>query len=134
MSSSPTSLHPESAPLHAYASQTSLDPRIAPDALDSVLASLVQHITRRMRGGGHLGRTLVLRVRFGDQTHASSTRTLNVPTAHPEPVLATLRALLADAMPAIEAKGISLLGVTVGNLSADPGQLELAVDARRLAA
>jgi DNA polymerase-4 len=119
----------EPADLRAYASQTRLDPRTPPDALDSVLESLVRHITRRMHAGGHQGRTLVLRVRFDDQTHRSASHTLTLPTSHMAPILTTLRTLLEESMPEIEARGISLLGVTVGNLQPDPGQLELAVAA-----
>ena len=109
--------------------------RRSPEELDLVLVSLVDRVTRRMRAAGRAGRTVILRLRFGDFSRATRSRTLHQPTAATGPILATARALLGAARPAIERRGITLLGITVANLSGERGgiQLELPIDARRAA-
>jgi DNA polymerase-4 len=100
-------------------------PRAAGE-LDAALLALVDRVTRRMRFAGRTGRTVVLRVRFGDFTRATRSRTIARATAQTEPILAAARALLADAQPLIERHGITLIGVSVANLDrARSGQLEL---------
>jgi DNA polymerase-4 len=90
--------------------------RKAPDAVDAVLVSLVDRVTRRMRTAGRLGRTVVLRLRFGDFSRASRSHTLPWPTAHTETILATARWLLTAAQPEIDRRGLTLVGVAVANL------------------
>ena len=104
-------------------------PRTA-EELDARLMALVDRVTRRMRSSGRVGRTVTLRLRFGDFTRATRSRTLPRATAATEPILATLRTLLADARPLVERQGITLIGVTVGGIESDAGggQLELAFD------
>jgi DNA polymerase IV len=98
--------------------------------LDRVLVALVDRVSRRMRAAGRRGRTVVLRLRFGDYSRATRSRTLYQATAATRPLLATARALLAAARPMIERRGLTLLGVTVTNLDAGGGvtQLELPLD------
>jgi DNA polymerase-4 len=72
-----------------------------------------------MRASGRVGRTVVLRVRFGDFSRATRSHTLDHATAQTEIVLATARALLTSAMPRIERDGLTLVGVAVGNLEDD---------------
>jgi DNA polymerase-4 len=102
------------------------------EALDAVLIGLVDRVTGRMRAAGRIGRTVVLRLRFGDYSRATRSHTLAHATSETQPILATLRALLAAAMPTIEARGLTLLGVTVANLAgAGAGvQLVLPLDRR----
>jgi DNA polymerase-4 len=87
-------------------------------------------VTRRARRAGRVGRTVVLRLRFGDFTRATRSRTLARPTASTATVLVTLRALLAAERDVIRRRGLTLLGVTLTNLErADAGvQLELDLD------
>jgi DNA polymerase-4 len=80
-----------------------------------------------MRAKGRAGRTVVLRLRFGDFTRVTRSHTLPRPTAATETVLATARALLAAARPAIESRGITLVGVAVSGLDGG-AQLELPID------
>jgi DNA polymerase IV len=88
--------------------------------VDTVLLSLVDHVTRRMRTAGRVGRTVVLRLRFDDFTRASRSHTLPRPTAHTQTILDTVRGLWTAAGPMVERRGLTLVGVTVGNLdSAD---------------
>ena len=102
--------------------------RRSPDALDAVLLALVDRVTRRMRTSGRVGRTVMLRLRFADFSRASRSHTLREATAETRTILTTARALLAAAMPTIERRGITLLGVTVGNLAAGAVQLTLPFD------
>jgi DNA polymerase-4 len=100
-----------------------------PDAVDAVLIALVDRVTRRMRTAGRVGRTVVLRLRFGDFSRATRSHTLPCATAHTQTVLATARGLLATAMPTIERRGLTLVGVAVANLERDvPVQLVLPFD------
>jgi DNA polymerase-4 len=100
--------------------------RRTPEEIDAVLAGLVDRVTRRMRAAGRPGRTVVLRLRFGDYTRVTRSHTLTHPTARTEPVLAAARALLAQSRPLMHAQGLSLVGIAVANLGNDGAeQLEL---------
>ncbi len=72
-----------------------------------------------MRAAARVGRTVVVRLRFGDFSRATRSHTLAHATAHTGTILATARELLAGAMPRIERDGLTLVGVAVGNLSDD---------------
>jgi len=103
--------------------------RKTPEAVDSVLVSLVDRVTRRMRIAGRVGRTVVLRLRFGDFSRATRSHTLPQPIAHTQTILLTARWLLAGAMPEIERRGLTLVGVAVANLEDDSAlQLVLPLD------
>ena len=94
--------------------------RRSPRELDPVLIGLVDRVTRRMRKAGRSGRTVVLRLRFADFTRATRSVTLPYATFHTETVLATARGLLAAALPLIEERGCTLLGLAVANLDDSP--------------
>ena len=96
------------------------------DAVDTVLVGLVDRVTRRMRKAGRVGRTVVLRLRFGDFSRATRSHTLAEATAHTHTILDTARGLLATATPLIERQGLTLVGVAVGNLD-DDGAVQLAL-------
>jgi DNA polymerase-4 len=87
--------------------------------LDTVLVGLVDRVTRRLRDGDRIGRTLTLRFRFDDFTRATRAAALTPPTAHTPTVLAGARALMADSRDLIESQGLTLLGISIGNLSND---------------
>ena len=96
------------------------------ETVDGSLLAIVDRVTRRMRNANRIGRTVVLRLRFGDFTRATRSHTLPQATAHTETILATARWLLEGARPAIERHGLTLVGVAVGNLeNAPPVQLGL---------
>ncbi|MGZ6706299.1 MAG: Y-family DNA polymerase [Solirubrobacteraceae bacterium] len=86
--------------------------------LDAVLARLADRVCARMAKAGVTGRTVVLRLRFGDYSRATRSRTLPHATAAPRDVLAAARILLAQARPAVERRAVTLLGLTVTNLGA----------------
>jgi DNA polymerase-4 len=103
--------------------------RKSPAEIDAVLVGLVDRVTRRMRAAGRVGRTIVLRLRFDDYARATRSHTLAQATAHTATVLATIRGLLASAMPMIERRGLTLVGIAVGSLSSDTAvQLALPFD------
>jgi DNA polymerase-4 len=69
-----------------------------------------------MRAAGRIGRTVVLRLRFDDFSRATRSHTLPYPTAQTQAILTTARGLLTTALPMIERRGITLVGVAVSNL------------------
>ena len=65
-------------------------PRSAPGRarqaeLDAVLMALADRVTRRMRSKGLVGRTITLRLRFGDFTRAARSRSWPRPRPPPRP-------------------------------------------------
>ncbi|MEU5935183.1 DNA polymerase IV [Micromonospora sp. NPDC047187] len=93
--------------------------------LDAILAGLVDRVSRRMRTAGRAGRTVMLRLRFGDYTRATRSHTVGKATADTTPLLAAAHALLRAALPEIDRRGVTLIGVSVGNLDDNPVQPEL---------
>jgi DNA polymerase-4 len=101
----------------------------SPRAVDAAVAGLVDRVTRRMRAAGRTGRTVVLRLRFDDFSRATRSHTLARATSHTETILGTARGLMATAAPLIQQRGITLVGIAVGNLdSRGAVQLELPFD------
>jgi DNA polymerase-4 len=100
-----------------------------PEELDADLLALVDRITRRLRASRRVGRTVVLRLRFDDFSRATRSRTLSQPTAQTETVLAAARGLFSAALPLIDRRGLTLIGVAIANLDDDlPLQLCLPLD------
>ena len=96
--------------------------------LDATLVSLVDRVTGRMRKSGHVGRTVVLRLRFGDYARATRSRTLSHATAGSEPILAAARALAREALPEMKRRGVTMVGITVTGLGDGAAvQLELPI-------
>jgi DNA polymerase IV len=89
------------------------------EEVDATLAGLVDRVMRRLRKGGRTGRTVVLRLRFDDFSRATRSYTLPESTAQTQAILATARGLLAAAVPMIERRGLTLVGVSVANLDDD---------------
>jgi DNA polymerase IV len=113
----------------SFGSQSAMGrrPRSA-EEIDAALVRVVERVTKRMSAAGRTGRTIVLRLRFGDYTRATRSRTLPAATADAATVLAAARTLLAAAAPLIDARGLTLVGLTVADLH-HAGQLALALDA-----
>jgi DNA polymerase-4 len=103
--------------------------RKSPEEIDASLIALVERVTRRMRAARRVGRTVTLRLRFGDFTRATRSHTLMRATASTHPILTAARELLMTATPLIERQGITLVGVAVSNLDDDRAiQLTLPFD------
>jgi DNA polymerase IV len=101
----------------------------SPEAVDTAVVGLVDRVTRRMRAAGRVGRTVVLRLRFADYSRATRSHTLPRGTAETHAILMTARWLLAAALPTIERRGLTLVGVAVANLEDDRAvQLALPFD------
>jgi DNA polymerase-4 len=101
------------------------------ESVDATLLALVDRVTRRMRAARRAGRTVVLRLRFDDFSRATRSHTLPHATADTQTILATAKGLLAGAMPMIQRRGLTLVGVAVANLDDDiPLQLPLPFDRR----
>ena len=94
-------------------------PRHSHQELDSVLMALVDRVTGRLRRAHRLCRTVTLRMRFGDFSRATRSHTLPEATARTHTLLSVARGLLSDAMPTIRRQGLTLLGVSFGNLESD---------------
>jgi DNA polymerase-4 len=86
------------------------------ETLEALLLGIVDRVTRRMRNAGRVGRTVSLRLRFDDFTRATRARSLPHPTAATDPIGGLALAILRDARPMIEHRGLTLLGLSVGNL------------------
>jgi DNA polymerase-4 len=84
--------------------------------VDGDLGALVDRVTGRMRAAGRAGRTVTLRLRFDDYRRATRSRTLPRATASSEWILATGRDLLIEALPLLERRGLTLIGLAVSNL------------------
>jgi DNA polymerase IV len=104
--------------------------RASPVEIETDLVAIVDRVTRRLRAAGRVGRTVVLRLRFGDYSRATRSHTLRHATAQTHPILAAARSLLVAARPLIDRRGLTLIGVTIANLENDlPLQLCLPFDA-----
>jgi DNA polymerase IV len=98
-------------------------------SVDATVVALVDRVTRRMRAAGRAGRTVMLRLRFDDFARVTRSHTLAQATAHTPTILATVRGLLAAAAPIVRRRGLTLVGIAVGNLDdADAVQLALPFD------
>jgi DNA polymerase-4 len=103
--------------------------RRSADEIDTVLLGLVDRVMRRLRAARRVGRTVVLRMRFDDFSRAARSHTLLQATDRTHVVLDASRGLLAEATPAIERQGLTLIGVTVSNLTNTyPLQLSFPLD------
>ena len=103
-------------------------PRSA-EELDVILTQIVDRLARRLREHDRVCRTVVLRLRFGDFAKATRSRTVRFATDRTATLLDVARALLAAAMPEIEDRGITLIGISLSQLGrADSIQPELPID------
>jgi DNA polymerase-4 len=113
-----------------------------PEAVRAALLGLVDRVCRRLRGGHRQAQTVVLRLRFADYTRATRSRSVPRPTDSGQQIADVALRLLDEAAPLIAARGITLVGIAVGGLSADTwvqpqldldgtgaGRLDAAVDA-----
>ena len=87
--------------------------------LDAYLIGIVDRLGRRLRAAQRVCRTVVLRLRFADFSRATRSHTLPEATARTQTILTTARELLAASLPMIERRGITLIGISLGNLDDD---------------
>jgi DNA polymerase-4 len=99
------------------------------------VSSLAEHVAGRLRRKGLQGRTVHLKLRFGDFTTKTAQETLPAPTDSTDAITSAVKRLLeAHWNPGV---GVRLLGVGVSGFEEVPTQLELPVaeqeDARDVA-
>src|SRR3954462_15184597 len=98
----------------------------SPEAIDSALVGLVDRLSRRVRAARRVCGTIVLRMRFDDFSRATRSHTLAEATQQTHTILVIARGLLATAMPMIERRGLTLIGVALTNLG-DARAVQLAL-------
>lgn len=110
--------------------QRALGWRAKTDAdVDAALVGLVDRVTRRLRDGDRVARTVTVRLRFDDSTRISRAHSLRHATADTAEVLTAARQLLAAEGDVLERRGITLVGVSLSHLDAtDAVQLTLPFD------
>ena len=91
----------------------------SPATLDVDLIALVDRLARRLRKAHRVTRTVTLRLRFDDFSRATRSHTLPEATGDTLALLTAGRVLLGDALPMIERRGITLIGITFSNLFGD---------------
>ncbi|WP_218010137.1 DNA polymerase IV [Actinomadura chibensis] len=100
--------------------------RRSPEELDAMLVGLADRLGGRLRRARRVCRTVTLRLRFDDFARATRSHTLAQATADTPRVLHTARGLLAAAAPLIEDRGLTLIGLSLGNLQ-DARAVQLAL-------
>ncbi|MGA0567349.1 DNA polymerase IV [Rathayibacter sp. KR2-224] len=99
------------------------------EELDLILTQIIDRLARRLRDKDRTCRTVVLRLRYGDYTKATRSRTLRCPTDRTAVLLAIAQGLLAVAEPKIAEHGITLIGISLSQLGrTDSIQPELPID------
>src|SRR6478752_1473724 len=100
-----------------------------PEELEVILTQIVDRLARRLRDGDRVCRTVVLRLRYGDYAKATRSRSFRFATRRTAVVLSLAQGLLAAAMPDIEKRGITLIGVSLSQLgTAESAPPELPLD------
>ncbi len=89
------------------------------DGAEGVLLETVDRVTRRLRTGRRVCRTVVLRLRFGDFAQATRSRTLVEATNSTGPILSTAQDLLDESWPTISERGLTKVGIAVTGLCSD---------------
>ncbi len=89
------------------------------EELDAIVVGLTDRLTGRLRKAHRVCRTVTLRLRFDDFTRATRSHTLPQATAETPAILDAARRLLAVARPLVESRGLTLVGVALGNLHDD---------------
>ena len=93
---------------------------------DALLLDIVDRVTARMRRAGRVGRTVVLRLRFGDFSAATRSHTLPEATNTTAALLHPAQCLLRDVWDEVLRRGLTRIGISVSGLSAaDTVQLAL---------
>jgi DNA polymerase IV len=99
--------------------------------IDATLVAIADRVARRLRSGRRVCRTVVLRLRFDDFSRVTRSTTMPRATAQTVTILGAARGLFALARPLIQARGLTLVGISLTNLEdADRIQLTLTDDWR----
>jgi DNA polymerase-4 len=86
---------------------------------EQILLATVDRVTRRLRAGRRVARTVVLRLRFGDFAQATRSSTLVEATSSTTLIASTAQRLLDQAWPTIADRGLTKIGLSVTGLCPD---------------
>lgn len=95
------------------------------EALRPEVVRMADAVAARLRRGGRRGRTVQLKLRYGDFTTITRSSSLSTPTDRGTDILATAWSLL-EQLPVH--RGVRLVGVGVANLGSDGGPEQLSLD------
>jgi DNA polymerase IV len=84
---------------------------------ETLLLGIVDRVTRRVRAARRLGRTVTVRLRFGDYSRATRSRSLAHPTSATEPIRDVAIAILRSMAGTIDERGLTLIGLSLGDLT-----------------
>lgn len=98
------------------------------EELDAILVGLVDRVSRRLRAGERIGRTMTLRLRFGDFERATRSATIPRSTASTAAWIDTARALLHTSYPLLRERGCTLIGVSISGLVDEVHDEQLELD------
>ncbi|HEX2127935.1 MAG TPA: DNA polymerase IV [Solirubrobacterales bacterium] len=93
--------------------------------VEPTLDALVDRVTRRMRAAHRVGRTVILRLRFGDYTRATRSATLPGATSESRPIKLAARGLIEANRALINRRGLTMVGITVTNVEPDGQGVQL---------
>ena len=88
----------------------------SPETIEALLLGIVDRVTRRMRSAGRIGRTVIVRFRYDDFARATRSRSLPHATAATEAIRDVALSVLRDHCDVIAERGLTLIGLSVGNL------------------
>ena len=91
------------------------------ESVETLLYGIVDRVTRRMRAAGRVGRTVTLRFRYDDFQRATRARSLAHATAGTDAIGAVALSILRSELDTIEQRGLTLIGLSVGNLESVDG-------------
>ncbi|WP_229053363.1 DNA polymerase IV [Aeromicrobium sp. Leaf350] len=97
--------------------------------VEAILLSLVDRVTSRMRKVDRTGSVVTVSLRFGDFGRSTASHTMARPTSHTATILEVARTLLRQRWSEAERRGLTLIGVSVGQVDDAPPQLALPLDA-----
>ncbi len=86
---------------------------------EEILLAVCDGVSNRLRTSRQLGRTVTLRLRFGDFSSATRSHTLTDPTDSTKLIHTVAHRLLTTAWPMLEERGCTRVGVAVSNLCPD---------------
>jgi len=86
---------------------------------EEILLAVCDGVSNRLRSSRQRGRTVTLRLRYGDFTSATRSHTLPDPTDSTKLIHTVAHQLLDTAWPLLEEKGCTKVGIAVSNLCPD---------------
>ena len=86
------------------------------DELALIVTQIMDGLAKRLRERGSSCSTVVVRVRYGDYTTATRSRTLGAPTDRTEVLLGVAHTLLTSVASQISERGVTLIGVSLAGL------------------